>query len=482
MLRRFGVMMRNPKSLTRRSFLLGMGTAPGWGWSSLASGGQKYLALDSRIIDRKEGVRLSLGAVRKDPHNPLFIEDRPWEARFDNLYANVLFDEQEKTFKCWYNPFIPAFTGMPARRDMGVCYAVSQDGLAWTKPELGIIEIGASTKNNLVGRGAHGTGVFRDSRDPDPARRYKMFFKAHPPGLVYPVPYRGLSVPFAARFSPDGVHWSEDVELPGIDASGDTHNNAFWAPELNKYVGITRMRAPGWGRIVGRTESADFLHWTKAVEALRSLPEESVHRQVYAMPVFRYANVYLGLAMMFDTDTGVVDCELTWSPDTVRWERVCPRTPLIPRGPQGSYDSGCIFAAAYPISYQGELRLYYGGSNGTHGSRRDGFFCLARLRPDGFAGLEPAEPGTKGTVITQPLRCSGRQLRVSADAAGGSMRVGILDDDRFRLERCEPVRADVTDAPVRWRGGQSLVPLKGRDIRLQVELRSAKLYSLGFSD
>jgi hypothetical protein len=62
------------------------------------------------------------------------------------------------------------------------------------------------------------------------------------------------------------------------------------------------------------------------------------------------------------------------------------------------------------------------------------------------------------------------------------MRVGILDDDRFRLERCEPVRADVTDAPVRWRGGQSLVPLKGRDIRLQFELRSAKLYSLGFSD
>ena len=471
-----------------------MGTAPGWGWFSVAPGGQKYLALDSRIIDRKEGVRLSLGAVHKDPHNPLFIADKPWEPRFDNLYANVLFDEQEKTFKCWYNPFIQdeVFTSTPkskrvspyrpGKREMGVCYAVSRDGLAWTKPELGIIEFGGSTQNNLVGLAAHGVGVFRDPRDPDPARRYKMFFKAHPPGLLSLVQQRGSSGQFAARFSPDGVHWSEHVELPGIDAPGDTHNNAFWAPELNKYVGITRMRAPGWGRIVGRTESADFLHWTKAVEALRSLPEESVHRQVYAMPVFRYANVYLGLAMMFDTDTGVVDCELTWSPDTVRWERVCPRTPLIPRGPQGSYDSGCIYAAAYPVSYQGELRLYYAGSNGTHGSWRDGFFCLARLRPDGFAGLEPAEPGTKGTVITQPLRCSGKQLRVSADAAGGSMRVGILDDDRFRLERCEPVRADVTDAPVRWRGGQSLVPLKGRDIRLQVELRSAKLYSLGFSD
>lgn len=55
----------------------------------------KYLLLDSRIIDVAEGVRLTLGEVEKDEANPLFVEDRPWEVRFDNLYANVTFDETD---------------------------------------------------------------------------------------------------------------------------------------------------------------------------------------------------------------------------------------------------------------------------------------------------------------------------------------------------------------------------------------------------
>lgn len=459
--------------LTRRTLLAGIAAAPGWK-SPPAAGGNKYLFLDSRVVERKEGVRLSLGTVRKDPHNPLFREDKPWEPRFDNLYANVLYDEREKRFKCWYSPFIQdevvrttpkekrVGAYRPGKREMGVCYAVSRDGVAWTKPELGIVEVDGSGKNNIVARGPHGSGVFYDPRDPDAARRYKMFFKARQ---------------MAAKFSPDGQHWSADVEFPEIAARGDTHNNALWAPELNQYVGITRLWT-GRERTVGRTESPDFVHWTKAEEVFRSLPEENIHRQTYAMPVFRYAGVYLGLVMMFNTDTDAVDCELAWSPDTVRWERVCAGTPLIPRGAQGSYDSGCIYAAVYPVAYRGELRLYYGGNNDTHGSWRDGFFCLARLRPDGFAGLEPAAAGTAGTILTRALRCSGPQLRLSADAAAGSVRVAILDHDRFRLDRCEPLRGDVTDAPVKWRGGPSLAQLEGREIRVQIELRSAKIYSL----
>ena len=66
----------------------------------------KYLLLDSRIVSRSEGVRYALGTVEKDEHNPLFAEDKPWEPRFDNLYANILFNEKEQTYKCWYSPFI----------------------------------------------------------------------------------------------------------------------------------------------------------------------------------------------------------------------------------------------------------------------------------------------------------------------------------------------------------------------------------------
>ena len=67
--------------------------------------------------------------------------------------------------------------------------------------------------------------------------------------------------------------------------------------------------------------------------------------------------------MMFNTETDLVDCELAWSSDTVQWERVCPGTPLIPRGPDGSFDWGCVYGAAYPFLKDGRLQAYYGGSN-----------------------------------------------------------------------------------------------------------------------
>ena len=71
------------------------------------------------------------------------------------------------------------------------------------------------------------------------------------------------------RTSPDGITWSEPQEPRGFASyNGDTHNNAFWSPELGKYVGITRMKTDQ--RLVAHTESADFIHWTRAVEVLRA--------------------------------------------------------------------------------------------------------------------------------------------------------------------------------------------------------------------
>ena len=42
--------------------------------------------------------------------NPLFVEDEPWEQRFDNLYGNVNYDEEDRLYKCWYSPFVVDFS------------------------------------------------------------------------------------------------------------------------------------------------------------------------------------------------------------------------------------------------------------------------------------------------------------------------------------------------------------------------------------
>jgi hypothetical protein len=445
----------------------------------------KYLVLDNRIIESTERTRLVLGKVEKDPHNPFYGQDKPWEVRIGNFYPNVLYDEEQRIYKCWYTVCLidevtasatdeimdqityPEAAAKGGAIEVGVCYATSKDGITWEKPDLGIIEFDGSKANNIVIRRAHGAGVFKDLQDPQPGRRYKLFTRSCSDRLVL------------VAFSADGLHWSEPIPCPEIDADGDTHNNTFWDERLGTYVGITRLWNEA-GRVVVRTESRDYLKWTKAQEVLRGLES---HLQPYGMPVFPYGNVYLGLVTIFNNRTGFVDCELAWSPDTVHWHRVCPGTPFIPRGAKGSYDAGCIYPADDPILRDGQLLLYYGGSVGTHAdwaARRKARLCLARLRVDGFAAIEPAGSSEPGIVVTRPITCAGNKLQVSADAAGGSLRVAVLDSEGFGLADCQPINADVTDGVVTWQGDRDLASLSGKPIQLKFELRGAKLYAFGF--
>jgi len=86
------------------------------------------------------------GSVIKDTRNPLMPADKPWENALNNLYPNVLWDEQERVFKLWYkcvlaDPDVIAKMDQPSTvHDVGwyLLYATSQDGLAWDKPSLGL--------------------------------------------------------------------------------------------------------------------------------------------------------------------------------------------------------------------------------------------------------------------------------------------------------------------------------------------------------
>ena len=447
---------------------------------------RRFLLLDERNVDRVENAKLTVGRVEKHERNPLFAENKPWEPRFDNLYANVLYDEEEGLYKCWYSPFIvdESTTNTPRkdrvnggrfkyqgkhtgrRREMGICYAVSRDGIRWEKPSLGVVEFEGNTENNIVWRGPHGSGIFKDLRDPDPKRRYKAFFKG-----------KMISV----GFSPDGIHWSDAIECPEANVRGDTHNNAFWAPTLGEYVGITRMWAKPRGRQVARTSSKDFLKWTSAEVVLEGIEN---HLQTYAMPVFYYAGVYIGLPAIYNSEADRTHTELAWSPDTIVWHRIDPGTPLIANNTEkGRYDWGTVYAAACPVFREDEIRLYYGGCDDTHFGWRNGYFCLATLRPDGFAGYEPISEAALAVIATKPIASTGRPMVVTADVReGGSLTATLFDADGNKLAQSHPLRKDITDAQLRWPDTFTAAGLKGRTIRLQFQLRNAKLYSFAFQE
>jgi hypothetical protein len=202
------------------------------------------------------------------------------------------------------------------------------------------------------------------------------------------------------------------------------------------------------------------------------------------MPAFYHGGIYIGLVAIHDQKADRVWTELTWSPDTKVWHRVSPGTPLIANSEQeGSYDWGCVYPAACPVFLENEIRLYYGGSDGLHFDWRKGYFCLATLRPDGFAGYEQVSKDTPAIILTNPVRCAGQKLCISADTReNGFINITQLNEDGEELANSRSVRETCTDHEVMWMGTTASRIHQGKTICLQFELHNAKLYSFSFSD
>ena len=470
------------------------------------------LALDDRNFAATANASLRLGQITKCASNPLFGEDyfaqppKTWEARFDNVYPSVIYDQDEGLFKCWYKCFIvdeasvktplaqrPKLPYFGGQREEGLLYASSRDGISWEKPSLGLIDFVGSRANNIVMRrathGIHAGGVLKDPRAADPARRYKFIHRNPRAGRM------------ATCFSADGLRWSQPALWREHDAVGDTHNNAIWSPELEKYIGITR----GWSdgpfqglRTVLRSESADFLHWSEPVEIMRG---GDAHDQIYSMPIIRYAGLYIGLPAIFHkgdeqaADWDTVDTELACSADSVNWQRICPGQPLIPRGagryPEGETDCGCVYAAAPLVGVNGyseKILIYYGGSNGLHNNWRESSLNLATLAIDRFAGFAPRDKKAIAMLTTVPLRRGADRITVNAHIApGGSIRAALLDSagspvSGCALEDCQPIKAGGIACALRWEGSpwqggrHSAAP--GETLRLVFALDNAALYAI----
>jgi hypothetical protein len=424
----------------------------------------RHLVLDSRKIASTSNVKLVLGKIKKHPANPLFGEDKTWEQRFDNFYGSMVYEEDKGLYRLWWNPFIYDPDEGAEERENGVEYAFSKDGITWVKPELGLVDYEGSKNNNLMNRDSgHGHGIFKDPHETDSSKRYKMIALEN-----------GVSV----ATSPDGMHWSNWTRA--FKAAGDTHNNAIWAPTLNRYVAISREFA-GQGknrrRVVARSESRDFLSdWSDVEIVMDGGPEF----QVYSNAIFYHAGVYLGLIAIFDTSDGPTDnkvwTELAWSPDTRQWHRLCQGTPFIPNSTvEGDPDWGTAYACLNPLFKDtDEVRIYYGGCDGKHNRYRDGYLMLATIRKDRWAGYEALD---EGTIETAPLTCDGPNLYICADVkAGGSIRAEVIDVDGLGLNDCKPITVDVSDGRITW-SGKDLKALNGSRIRLRFKLNKATMYS-----
>jgi hypothetical protein len=474
---------------------------------------------------------------------PLLGEDRPWDVDWGNAYPNVAFDAAAGKYKLWWGglaacpndyahlepgcapvPTAPPYTSCvcpvptyqwplwhPAQNITSEWsmqfYAESTDGLNWTRPDLGLLQLpyhgGGSGDVVLWAPGADlNRGVLLDLTCANASERYKMIGSfGHSLGNP-----RLISSEYGTAVSADGVHWGAARPIVGPGFSGfegqpvaikmDSHHNIMWDESRGLYFAYVRVVPPPsclkdhpntclFHRI-GVTSSKDFLHWTPPVQIL--VGDSEATNLTYAMVGWREADTYLGVVMVYSRATGLVGCELAVSAEPDRgWRRVQPGVSLIEHGPPGSFDQSVCFAAAHPLQLPPIVsggtvahRLYYAAADGHHSSIRRNKISVATLRHHGFAGFRAAS--TTGVVTTRAVLCTGAVLTVTADALGGELRVGAIGIVGLAAsDNVAAVTSNVTAAPVRFKGTASFVDLLGRNVTLEIRLSSATVYAVGFA-
>lgn len=435
----------------------------------------RQLFVDDFLIE-KTNLERTFHAAEYIAQNPVLKPDKPWEMESRDPCAMVFsdgvwYDSRDRLFKMWY---LGGYL-------ISTCYATSRDGVHWDKPSLYV-----RPGTNIVHTVPRDSGtVWLDLEEKDPNRRYKLF--------IYPYPENSGAL--SVYFSPDGIHWGDAVARTG--PCGD-RTTVFYNPFRQVWVysirdvGRTRRYRENRDVLAGaRWDSGEPTPWTGADRLDPRRPELDVQPQLYNLDAVAYESLLLGLFSIWPgqpSDRPKPNyVALGFSRDGFHWDRPC-RQPFIPVSERkGDWNWGNVQSAGGGCLIVGDkLYFYISGRAGVEGSSTSGVCStgLATLRRDGFASMDAGPCG--GTLTTRPVRFKGKYLFVNAAAAGGELRVEVLDEDGnlilpFSRADCVPMREDKTLQSVRWTGAGDLSVLAGKPVRIRFHVRNAQLYSFWVS-
>lgn len=416
------------------------------------------------------------------PNTPVLTAETSFERHGDRnlpfaapFSDGVWYDPREQVFKMWYL----------GGSGIYFCYATSQDGLKWNRPNLNQLYRDSNVlKIEPIQRDS--STVWLDLDDPDPARRFKMIY------------FRSK---LFTRFSADGIRWSDPVI---VYETGD-RTTLFYNPFRKVWVYSVRASRRGIGRcryyaetkdlsVPAFTEQGGLFPWACADDLDRvpgttyvgDLPD------LYNLDATPYESLMLGLFVIHSkvaegNRPKINQVTLGYSRDGFHWHRPDRRPFLNVSDDATAWNYGNVQSAGGGCLVVGDQLWFYCSGRNSRKESDDGSggsTGLAVLRRDGFASLSAGEAG--GIVTTRPVRFSGKHLFVNVATAKGRLQAEIVDEsgraiEPFTLGNSTPVAVDSTSVPVRWRGAEDLSSVSGKNVKLRFHLASGELYSFWVS-
>jgi len=429
----------------------------------------KFLFFDYRNVGALSGFERKLQQPVKHSHNPLFLSEEPWENGNLTLYGSVV-KRPDGPFQLWYTVVREPF-------QLTLAYAESDDGLVWRKPLFDFFLHEGRKTNVLLADELHGAAIIYDANEPQADRKYKMLAG------------KGRRGPIHGYCSADGIRWTEVSRFPVITTRPDCPIGLLRARD-GRYVAYHRNET--FGRRVFRSESWDFKHWSSEPRlVLEPDAGDAPLTQFYGLGSTGYGPFEIGTLWMYRVDqadpsgmSGYQEAELTYARSGHAWHRAAQGTAFIPHGAPGTWEQGNLQCASAPLLLEDEIRYYYAATDINHSKdwelkpHRAGI-GLAVLKPDRFVALEAGEAGA--SLVTQPFVLPSADIRVNADIApDGWIGMEILDEhyqplEGFELQASPRLTGDALDHRLVWSAGS---PPVGATVRLKIDARHAKLYSI----
>ena len=397
--------------------------------------------------------------------------------------------------------------------DWHVCYAESDDGLKWAKPDLQLVDFHGNRNNNIVRLAPHPPGVgnvmvLYEPDDPIPAKRFKMMLLvwAHADSGA-PKPVINNILPF---YSSDGLTWRQAIPAR-IDQEGKIDEEAaqlgnenFEMGGLNRFQGTyyvtgQQLSPYAWlpdgsecGRVMSIFRSYDFLHWsdTKTQGFVRwgyhSTPPNGGEEVHMPAATWNRGNVLLGLYGQFHGSPHAkdhpIDLGLLLSNDGVHFREPSPDYVFLARAQDRSWEAGGLGQGQGFVNVGDKTFVYFCGIDGDITSPYGGAgIGVATLRRDGFGSISSKRSDEPASFVTCALEARAKvQVCLNADGLSpeARLKVELLDETEHQVPEYSDTNAAVVvqsgiHVAARWKTGYTIVPPAGR-FRLRISFDGAR--------